>query len=135
MWVRFMFLDEACEFFFFMIHLFFNLIVNFIIDFHCTVAVYVAAINTLVVEPEDSREAMHHLAQTLRLLNERLSAKGIVSDTTIAVVVIMAGYAYLLGQYDQGLVHLKGLQQMVELRGGVSQLTRNKPGFASKILR
>lgn len=98
-------------------------------------AVSVTALNNLAITQEDPTEGMHHLSHAFRLVNERLSGKDAVSDTTIAVVVIMSQYQRLQGQYRQGLVHLEGLQRMVELRGGISQLTTNKPGLAQKIFR
>jgi hypothetical protein len=87
------------------------------------------------VNQEDPKEAMHHLSLTFRLVNERLSGNNAVSDATIAVVVTLSHFERLQGQYRQGLVHLEGLHQMVKLRGGISQLARNKPGFVPKIFR
>lgn len=104
-------------------------------DFHCAVAVSVTALNNLVIKQEDPIVAMRHLSHAFRLINERLSGNDAVSDTTIAVVVIMAKYEDLQGQYHQGLVHLEGLQRMVQLRGGMSQLMKNMPALAQKILR
>ncbi|RDW60302.1 hypothetical protein BP5796_11908 [Coleophoma crateriformis] len=108
MWVQFMFLDEAY--------------------FHCAVAVSVTALNNLVIKQEDPIEAVQHISHAFRLINAKLSGDGDVSDTTIAAVIIMSQYERLQGQYRQGVVHLEGLQRMVELRGGISKLTKNKPG-------
>jgi hypothetical protein len=93
------------------------------------------ALNNLVRKPEDPKEAMRHISQALRLINERLSGKDAISNTNIAVVLIMTQYERLQDQYPQSLVHLDGLQRMVELRCGISQLRREKPSIAQKINR
>ena len=103
--------------------------------FHCVMAMSVTILNTLSIEQEDPTEAMRHLSQTICLVNKRLSGNDAVSDKTLAVVVAMAQYARLQGQHRQGLIHLEGLQRMVELRGGVSQLTRSEPGLAQMIFK
>ena len=95
----------------------------------------VGAINKLVVRPEDPVEAMHHLSQTFRLINKRLSQNTVVSDATMAVVVIMAQFERHQGEYERGMVHLEGLFQMVEMRGGILNLTRHKPSLTQKIFR
>lgn len=130
MWVQFMFLDEACKCVSCMLHNF-----NTSIDFHCVMAMSITILNTFLIRPEDPTEATRHLLQTLRMVNERLSENQAVSDTTLAVVVVMAQHARLQGQYHQGLVHLEGLQRMIELRGGVSQLTKNAPGLTQMIFK
>jgi len=105
------------------------------VDFHSAVAVSISALNNLVKQQDDPKEAMHHISQALRLVNKKLSGKDAISNTNIAVVLIMAQYERLQNHYRQGLVHLDGLQRMVELRGGISQLKRDKPSLALKIHR
>ncbi|RDW84262.1 hypothetical protein BP6252_01852 [Coleophoma cylindrospora] len=105
------------------------------VDFHCAVAVSVTALNNLVIKQEDPIEAVQHISHAFRLINAKLSGDGAVSDTTIASVIIMSQYERLQGQYRQGVVHLEGLQRMVELRGGISKLTKNQHGMAQKIFR
>jgi hypothetical protein len=95
----------------------------------------VIAQNNLVVTPEDPVEAMHHLSQTFQLVNKRLSQNTAVSDATMAVVVVMAQFERHQGEYDRGTVHLDGLLQMVEMRGGISSLTQYKPGLTQKMFR
>jgi hypothetical protein len=84
---------------------------------------------------EDPTEAIRHLSHTFRLVNERLSGNDAVSDSTIAVVVSMAQYERLQGHYCQGLIHIKGLQRIIELRGGISQLAKTSPALVPKIFR
>jgi hypothetical protein len=109
--------------------------INTAIDFHSAVATSVIALNNLLVKQEDPEQAMRHLSRTFHLVNQRLSSPDPVSDSTIAVVVSLTHYDRLRGQYRQGLVHLEGLRQIVELRGGVSEFTKSHRSLALKIFR
>jgi hypothetical protein len=60
-------------------------------------------LNNLLIKQENLIEAIHHLSQTFRLVNERLSRNDTVSNTILAVVVVMAQYVRLQGQYHQGI--------------------------------
>ncbi|KAF7853358.1 uncharacterized protein EAF02_012012 [Botrytis sinoallii] len=113
--VQFMLLDEAC--------------------LHCGVAVSVTALNNIVLNQEDPKIAMHHLSLAFRLVNEKLSGNEAASDTTIAVVLTMSHYYRLQGQFSQGLVHLQGLERMVKMRGGISNLKKKQYTLAQKIFR
>jgi hypothetical protein len=95
----------------------------------------VTVLNNLLIKQENPTEGLHHLSRAFNLVNERLSGNDALSDTTLAVVVAMAQYARLQGQYHQGAVHLEGLQRMIELRGGVSQLASSEPGLAQMIFK
>jgi hypothetical protein len=78
---------------------------------------------------------MRHLSYTLRLVNEKLSGNEALSDTTMAIVIAMTHYERVQGRYRQGFIHFKGLQRMIELRGGISQLVTDKPRLAQKVFR
>ncbi|GAD92896.1 hypothetical protein BC1G_08780 [Paecilomyces variotii No. 5] len=114
-WVQFLFLDQAY--------------------FHCMVALSLTVLNKLVVEPTGSLVTTRHLSKAFRLINERLSGNDAVSDTTIASVLMMAQYERQIDQYSRSLVHMKGLRRMIELRGGIRQLTRINPRLTQKIFR
>lgn len=103
--------------------------------FHCAIATSVTARNGLLVEKDDPKEAMCHLSQTFRLVNERFSGNDAVSDATIAVVVILAQHERLRGNHREGLVHVGGLERMVQLRGGVRALSRYRPGLTQKMFK
>ncbi|KFZ02795.1 hypothetical protein V502_11511 [Pseudogymnoascus sp. VKM F-4520 (FW-2644)] len=103
--------------------------------FHCAIATSVTARNGLIVEKGNPNEAMRHLSQTFRLVNERLSRNDAVSDGTIAVVVILAQHERLRGNHREGLVHVGGLERMVQLRGGVTALSRYRPGLTQKMFK
>ena len=88
-------------------------------------------LNTL---PPD-QEALRLLAFTFRLLNGKLSGDDALKDPTIAAVVSLCSYERLRGEYKKSLIHLNGIQRMVELRGGMSLLTMSQPGLTQKIFR
>jgi hypothetical protein len=89
----------------------------------------------MVTKQLDPMHTIVHLSHTFRLVNERLAGDGPISNTTIAVVILLATYERLRGQYRQSLVHLEGLRRMIELRGGIYQLTQSSPSLAQKIFR
>jgi hypothetical protein len=97
--------------------------------------VSISALNNLARNQETPKEATYHISQALRLINVKLSGKDAISNTNIAVVVIMAQFERLQNRHWQGIIHLDGLQRMVELRGGISQLKKDDPSIALKIHR
>jgi len=112
------------------IHTFLNLTKCWI-GFYCTAAMSLVAFNSR----SQDQEAFHLLAFAFRLLNRKLSGGDALEDPTIAAVVTMTHYERLRGEYRKGLVHLRGIQRMVEMRGGISQLTKTRPGLTQKIFR
>lgn len=73
-----------------------------------------------------SRPACFHYAQTLHLLQARLNEfdkTSSISDATIMVVVTLAAAAELTGDFATVANHIKGLEKIVSLRGGVRALT------------
>ncbi|KAL4943511.1 hypothetical protein BDV06DRAFT_135303 [Aspergillus oleicola] len=112
-WVRFFFVDEAY--------------------FHCSIATSILCSKNLISE---SAQAMHHIARTYRIIQQRLqSGKEATSDMTIAILVAMSQYERLQGRYERGYVHVQGLRRMIELRGGIRQFDRESAGVAQKVLR
>jgi hypothetical protein len=135
MFVQFMFMDEACLSYPHVLkHISFHCINNRL-GFHCAIAVSVTALNKLVIKQEDPTEAMRHLSQVFRLVNTRLSGASVVSNTTIAAILMMVQHERILRRYRQGFIHLAGLQRMVELRGGMYQFNKDEPYLARKIFR
>lgn len=72
-----------------------------------------------------SRSAYYHYAQTLQLLQARLhefDQTSAISDATIMVVTTLAAAAELTQDFDALANHVKGLEKIVGLRGGVQAL-------------
>lgn len=73
-----------------------------------------------------SRAACIHYARTLQLLQARLmehDETNAVSDATIIVVIMLATVAGLMNDYATLENHIRGLEKIVKLRGGVRALT------------
>ncbi|KAH8897939.1 hypothetical protein GQ53DRAFT_818191 [Thozetella sp. PMI_491] len=103
--------------------------------FHIVIATTIISLNTITAEKEDPELAVRHVTQALRLVNQRLSQADALSDASMAVVVMMAQYERHLERYFKGLVHLEGIHRMVQMRGGIAELTRSKPTLGQKIAR
>lgn len=79
-----------------------------------------------------------YLLKALRLLQERLSLPDdsrTISDPTIMAVVTLGLAAEVLEKGETVANHLKGLQKMVNLRGGFAALRTSTHELPSKICR
>ncbi|KAF4264592.1 hypothetical protein KXW98_006467 [Aspergillus fumigatus] len=115
MFVRYIFIDQAC--------------------FHCAVATSILCLNDLVTRKEGILQAMSHISHTFRLINQRLSGQEAISDTTMAVIVSMAQYERHQNEYQRGFVHVQALRRMVQLQGGLLQVTKSNHILVQKMLR
>ncbi|RAH40153.1 uncharacterized protein BO95DRAFT_425414 [Aspergillus brunneoviolaceus CBS 621.78] len=91
-------------------------------DFHSVIATCLWIVPGLISEQHRVTEASRHLLHTLRLINVRLAGENSTSDDTVAAVVGMVHYERHQGQFGRALIHIRGLRQMVDLRGGVLEL-------------
>ncbi|KUL85903.1 hypothetical protein ZTR_06407 [Talaromyces verruculosus] len=103
--------------------------------FHCAIALSTTAIDSLSERSSPSRDAIHHLCQTLRLVNKKLSENKLASMSTIATVLMLAQYERHQSEQYQGLVHLNGLQRLISVRGGVLQVQKEMPILMQKAFR
>ena len=77
-----------------------------------------------------SRRARFHYAQTLQILQARLNefdqtsviSDSAICDSTIMVVITLAATAELTEDFVAVTNHIKGLEKIVNLRGGVRAL-------------
>ncbi|KAI0479665.1 hypothetical protein F4859DRAFT_444171 [Xylaria cf. heliscus] len=103
--------------------------------FHCTIAMASACAAFLTGDSCHSPLALYHMSQAYRLINQQLSSKEALSDATIAVVAAINIYDRLYGDPQKAMVHLNGVAQMVELRGGIGVLAKRNPVIAEKVFR
>ena len=68
---------------------------------------------------------MSHLTQAVILVNQSLDTHEATCDANIYVVNFMVVQELLNGAKERSLVHLRGLQRMIELRGGLDDLEPN----------
>ncbi|KAK4234379.1 hypothetical protein C8A03DRAFT_18703 [Achaetomium macrosporum] len=106
LWVQPMFLDEAY--------------------FHGAMALFIAGLKS----PADNTHATaqaQHMCWALRMINARLSGANAAAKENIAVILTLGMYERYDGNYCRSLVHLDGLQRIVEMRGGIAELARTSP--------
>ncbi|EEA23674.1 conserved hypothetical protein [Talaromyces marneffei ATCC 18224] len=96
---------------------------------------YLAKRDCLAEQPNPSRDAIHHLCHTFRLVNKKLSESKHASMSTIATVLMLAQYERHQSEQYQGLVHLNGLQRLIGARGGALQLQKEMPIVMQKAFR
>ncbi|KAF1946938.1 hypothetical protein EJ02DRAFT_430485 [Clathrospora elynae] len=99
---------------------------------YCVLAVSSSFSHSLGSTLKPSSEALTHISNAYRLVNERLSGLEACSDKVIAVVTVLAIYHLIHHQQGVGLVHFEGLRQMIKLRGGLRRLSRDNRGLAQK---
>lgn len=75
------------------------------------------------------------MSEAYRLLNDRLSSKQPLSDTTVAVVASINVYDRLYGDPRKAMIHLNGLAKMITLTGGIGELAKRNIIIAEKVFR
>jgi hypothetical protein len=108
---------------------------NLIAGFHSAMSTALPFLDNLVSQPEGKLLAMRHASHTFRLVKQKIYGQSAVTDLTIAAIVSMAQYEHHQNQFQQGSVHLQGLWQIAQLRGGISDLIRSPYGLGQKLLR
>lgn len=101
-------------------------------DLHTILAIAASFSNVFLGKSKLSPEALEHLIQAYDLINRRLSGPEAVSDGTIAVVTTLAIFQRIHQQNYTGVIHFDGLYQMVQLRGGLTSLSRENRALALK---
>ncbi|KAI0475085.1 hypothetical protein GGR56DRAFT_496566 [Xylariaceae sp. FL0804] len=104
--------------------------------FHCMASIAVQAFAPHSATREMSAEALRHASRCMQLVNARLSdSREALSDPTLAVVVALTLNERAQGAHRSAAVHFRGVQRIIELRGGVAQLVRQAPALAQKVFR
>jgi hypothetical protein len=96
-----------------------------LIAFQCSLALMQASNEIFHCDGGSSPKALYHLLQTFALVKKRLEGDDALSDSTIAIVMSLINQEQIRQQYSAAAVHVKGLEKMIELRGGLSQLEGN----------
>lgn len=68
---------------------------------------------------------LYHLSQTFPQIQRKLEGHDALSDSTMGLVISLIAQEQIRNQGPAAEVHARGLQMMVELRGGLSQINRN----------
>ncbi|KAB8268312.1 hypothetical protein BDV30DRAFT_17796 [Aspergillus minisclerotigenes] len=104
LWLRLVFTDEAA--------------------YHCNLSL-MQACNEIYLGNETSSRALYHLSQTLTQIQRRLDSCDALSESTMGLIISLIMQEQIRSQGAAAEVHARGLQKMVELRGGLSDLERN----------
>ena len=70
-------------------------------------------------------QALYHLSQTFVQIRRRLESRDALSDSTMGLIISLITQEQIRGQGHAAEMHAKGLQRMVELRGGFNRLVGN----------
>ncbi|RTE72273.1 hypothetical protein BHE90_013334 [Fusarium euwallaceae] len=94
-------------------------------------AMHVALALTLVFSQEhkkhlleESNRSLDHYNKSVSLVNQQITNIGnIVCDALIGVVIILACYDVCIFNLDRWVIHMTGLERVVELRGGFHKIS------------
>lgn len=78
---------------------------------------FVTVLKPTLLSLNSSVNSLIHLSQTFRLINQMLSSSGALLDSTIIMTIALVHYEPSQGKYNQGFIHFKGIQRIIELRG------------------
>ncbi|KAM0257752.1 hypothetical protein ACHAQJ_004203 [Trichoderma viride] len=70
---------------------------------------------------EDDLGCLYHSSEAFRLINEQIRS-GNIKDSTIAAVALMSTKENLAGMFDISYIHMQGLKDMVQKRGGIDNI-------------
>ncbi|KAF4884549.1 hypothetical protein CGCFRS4_v012615 [Colletotrichum fructicola] len=87
--------------------------------FHVSLATVATCLDFFQRSEKDSEQAILHTNQAFNMINERLSGAEALSGTTIGLACMFSVQESVRGDLEKYNVHLRGLYQMIELRGGI----------------
>ncbi|KAL7928560.1 hypothetical protein V8C35DRAFT_317859 [Trichoderma chlorosporum] len=70
---------------------------------------------------KDTFGCLFHSSEAFRLINEHIR-NGVMDDTTIAAVALIAAKENLSGMFHVSYMHMQGLNYMIEKRGGIQNI-------------
>lgn len=105
-----------------------------ILDFHIAQAISSVCVDSFLGCHQVSPLALSHLSRSFAIVTQRLTGDAGVSDSTIAVVAVLFMYETVQSHANRMKAHLDGLQQMVNMRGGISAFA-GKPSVLQKLCR
>lgn len=68
---------------------------------------------------------LYHLSQTFPQIQRKLESHDALSDSTMGLVLSLIAQEQIKNQGPAAELHARGLQTMVELRGGLGHINRN----------
>jgi hypothetical protein len=94
----------------------------------------VAFVSQFRVDRDKMLGMVFHMSRALRLLNESLSDANVPREQSVALIVLMAIVANLIGDVHESRIHLGGLERLLEiLPGGLTTIHTMDRELANKI--
>ncbi|KAI1080603.1 hypothetical protein F5B20DRAFT_104512 [Whalleya microplaca] len=103
--------------------------------FHSTLAISASYVSLFERKLGISSKTLYHISKAYALVNLKLSGPESISDSAIAAVITLAIYQQIHHQHATGLIHLNGLNRMIQLRGGMARMMIENRSLALKALR
>lgn len=97
-----------------------------VLAYHCTIALLATWNAFFLGSAAIPVDAGIHLDRAIQLVNQKLDGPQALSDSSLSVVNFLIVQGLLQEVHSVVETHSKGLQQMIELRGGLSRLEENK---------
>lgn len=97
------------------------------------------AVSIAIFEPEAARsgtdpEILRHFSRSLHLVNERLSGRHALENSTLIAIIGLSQFERVQDNYEGALVHVQGLNRLALLRGGIAGF-RDHPALMQKLFR
>lgn len=83
--------------------------------------------NEIYLGRDNKTQTLLNRSKTLIQIQRRVESCDALSDSTIGLITSLITQEQIRNQRSAALVDARGLQQMVELRGGLCQLDQNPP--------
>lgn len=125
-WFQMLFTDEAGEFA--DAHIPKDPSLSFLTSFpayHCNLGLMQACNGIFLSDGNSPARALYHLSQTFLRVQARLESDDALSDSTLGLVISLVLQEQIRNQLPAAQVHGRGLQRMIQLRGGLTQLEGN----------
>lgn len=81
--------------------------------------------NEIYLGRDNESQTLLNRSKTLIQAQRRVESCDALSDSTMGLVTSLITQEQIRNQQSAALVHVRGLQKMVELRGGLGQLDQN----------
>lgn len=73
-----------------------------------------------------STKALYYLSQTFNRVQEKLRSSDALSDSSIALILSLIMQEQIRNQHATAEIHARGLERIVQLRGGLDGLEGNR---------
>ncbi|CAH0057331.1 unnamed protein product [Clonostachys solani] len=87
-----------------------------------------------ISKPGTDPEILRHFSRSLHLVNERLSGRYALENSTLIAIIGLSQFERVQEKYEEALVHVQGLNRLALLRGGIAGF-RDQAALMQKLFR